>query len=117
MKKILLLSLISCMNSHAMSPNETEELYKECQTWLQDMQVRTIISYITRFKKGSRLQHSGATIEVGAAVSKAILDFQEEVVGIHRIIFPNIPDQNPVMKITFEKMLQVNALFESKNKK
>lgn len=116
MKKIFLLTIFVGINSYAMLPGEIEELYKLCQTCLQDAQIRTIAAYIGRLNKDSGVSHSGS-MELRTAMAEAVLNVPEKMVAIHRIVFPNVTIPEPVMKISFDEMLHINSFITTKDKK
>ncbi|CAN5206382.1 hypothetical protein BH09DEP1_BH09DEP1_3770 [soil metagenome] len=115
---LLMLWGISSQGMQNSDAGEIEELYKLCQVWFQVSEIRTIASHISEVKKrsGSRVQFPQA-FQIKGALAQAIFNYQDEMVSIHKIEFPGVPAQHHVAQITFDEMVKIRALIESKNKK
>ena len=118
MKKIVFVCFFVFCNfeSSGMQNSEIEELYKLCQLWFQDSHIRAIPSHILqiRQRKGSYLSQVGA-LQVRSSLATAQYDIDGgQVVTIHKLQFPGIPSQEPVLKISFDEMLTINSLIEAK---
>lgn len=119
MRTILFITGILCASTcHAMQPDSTtEELYALCQTWFQASHIRTIASHIEniRARKGSFVAHHYCVVQSDKA--QAAFNAKEEVVNIHKIIFPGVPEGKVEAKIQFDEMLKIKACMDAKTRK
>lgn len=111
-----------------MQNSATEELYKLCQQWFHDSQLRTIASQVEpiRQRSGSGILKLGAiqmgslktgAIEVRSSSAVAKYDVDGQNIAIHKLDFPGIPQADPIVKISFDEMVCIQAYIEAKAKK
>lgn len=119
MRNILMLSIaLLCANAINAMQKEIEELYKLCQQYFHDSQIRNIAFQINEIneRKGSYLDRVGA-FQVRSASAVASYDVTEQNVIIHKLDFPGVPQEKHLTKISFSKIPQIVAYIEVQNKK
>lgn len=118
MRTILLTIGIICIGTcHTMQPDATiEELFKLCQTWFRNPEIHTIASHVERIRE-RRGSFINQYLVVQSDSAQAAFNAQEEVVNIHKIVFPGVPEGTVLVRIKFDQMLKIKVLLDSKVKK
>lgn len=115
MQKIILgVGMFCAVSCLAMKTDDTtQELYRLCQEWFQNSEIRTIASHVLEInaRKGSYIN---STIQVRSSSAQALFDAEQQVVTIHKLNFPGVPSEDPVAIIKFNEILGIKDLIDAK---